>query len=70
MADETPGRTDIEGEQLEGETGIGAGDQRISSTEKPAEVLPDDAPDNRSGLATEDDGETEEPGDAGNFSSV
>lgn len=54
MVDDTPERrTDIEGERLEEESGVGIGGD-ITSTEEPAEVLPDDPPDHRSGLATEE----------------
>lgn len=59
MVDDTPERpTDIEGERLDEESGVGIGGD-IKSTEEPAEVLPDDPPDHRSGLQTEDSPEDE-----------
>ena len=68
MIDETPdGPQDPEGERLDQESGVGAGDPSITSTETPAEVYPDvDPPDHRSGLDTKDAATGTEESDAGN----
>lgn len=55
MIDETPdGPSGPEGERLDQESGVGAGDPSITSTEKPAEPIPDDPPDHKSGLETQE----------------
>jgi len=55
MIDETPdGPNDPEGERLDQESGVGAGDPSITSTEKPMEAIPDDPPDHKSGLETQE----------------
>jgi len=50
----TDGFADPEGERLDEETGVGAGDPSIKSTEEPAKILPDDVPDHKSGLETQE----------------